>query len=189
MAAPHRWQPCTALRNEILSIDSPTVPGTSLSTNIDKTTHAGIEAWLGASFAIGPGGHRIEPLLNMTFNAFSFDSDAVYGNNRLPSAPRYFLRGEVMYRNAAGFSAGPTFDLIGKRYIDFANSYGVGSYGLLGVRFGYTADRWEIFAEGRNLLDRLYVATVVVKDRANPNLEMLYPGSPRSVFVGTHYRF
>ena len=134
-AAPSRWLPCmaswwrpacaappsaaptrlhwevagyyTALRNEILSIDSPAAPGTSLSANIDKTTHAGIESLLGASFAIGRRAHRIEPLLNITFNAFSFDSDADYGNNRLPSAPRCFARGEVMYRNASGFSRRP----------------------------------------------------------------------------------
>jgi iron complex outermembrane receptor protein len=179
----------TALRNEILSIDSPSAPGTSLSANIDKTTHAGIEALAGASFAIGQGGHRIDPLLNFTFNAFSFDSDENYGNNRLPAAPRWFLRSELMYRLPSGFSAGPTFDFIGKRYVDFANSYGVGSYGLLGARAGFSSGRWQLFAEGRNLLDRKYVATVVVKDHANPALEMLYPGAPRSVYAGARYQF
>ena len=97
----------TALRDEILSIDDPDAPGTSLSANIDKTTHAGIEALLGASFELGAGGHRIEPLISATYNAFSFDSDPVYGDNRLPSAPRWFARGEVLYRHASGFSAGP----------------------------------------------------------------------------------
>ena len=179
----------TALRNEILSIDSPTAPGTSLSKNIDKTTHAGIEALLGASFAIGDGSHRIEPLLNTTFNAFKFDSDANYGGNRLPAAPRFFVRGELLYRNVAGFYAGPTFDLIGKRYVDFANTYSVKSYGLIGARAGYNADHWEVYAEGRNLTDRNYVATVVVKDQANANMEMLYPGAPRSVYFGARYRF
>jgi iron complex outermembrane receptor protein len=179
----------TALRNEILSIDSPSAPGTSLSKNIDKTTHAGIEALLGASFAVGEGGHRIEPLVTLTYNAFSFDSDANYANNRLPAAPRYFARGEVLYRNAAGFYAGPTFDLIGKRYVDFANTYSVKSYGLLGARTGYVSGNWEIYAEGRNLSDKNYVATVVVKDHASPNTEMLYPGAPRSVYFGTRYRF
>lgn len=179
----------TGLRNEILSIDSPTAPGTSLSKNIRKTTHAGIEALLGASFAIGDGAHRIEPLLNMTFNAFKFDSDPTYGSNRLPSAPRFFARGEVLYRNASGFYAGPTFDLIGKRFVDFANNYSVKSYGLLGARAGYNAGHWEVYAEGRNLTDRNYVATVVVKDVANANTEMLYPGAPRSVYFGARYRF
>jgi iron complex outermembrane recepter protein len=116
----------TALRDEILSIDDPDAPGTSLSANIDKTTHAGIETLLGASFAVGDGMHRLEPLLSATFNAFTFNSDAEYGDNRLPAAPLWFARGELMYRHASGFRAGPTFDLIGARYVDFANSYRVG---------------------------------------------------------------
>ncbi len=127
----------TELRDEILSRDDPNAPGTSLSANIDKTTHAGIEALLGASFPLAGGG-RIDPLLSMTFDAFSFDSDPEYGDNRLPSAPRYFMRGEVMYRNASGFSVGPTFDFIGARYTDFANTYRADDYKLLGLRAGYT---------------------------------------------------
>jgi iron complex outermembrane receptor protein len=179
----------TALRDEILSRDDPDAPGTSLSANIDKTTHAGIEALVGASFALGSGGHRIETLVNATYNAFAFDSDPEYGDNRLPSAPRYFVRGELMYRNILGFSAGPTFDLIGPKYADFANSYRLGSFGLLGARASYSTDSWEVFAEGRNLLDRDYVATVLVKDVVTPTSEMLFPGAPRSFYAGMRFQF
>ena len=178
----------TALRNEILSIDDPLAPGTSLSSNIDKTIHAGIETLFGASFAVG-GGYRIEPLLSATFNAFSFDSDAAYGNNRLPSAPRWFARGEVMVANTAGFRAGPTFDLVGARYADFANSYRVGTYALLGARTSFSSGNWEVYAEARNLLGRDYVATVVVKDVASAGSEVLYPGAPRAVYFGARYQF
>jgi iron complex outermembrane receptor protein len=175
----------TALRDEILSKD---IGGTSSAGNFD-TTHAGIESLVGASFAIGDGGGRIEPLLSFTFNAFSFDSDADYGNNRLPSAPRWFARGEVMYRNTSGFAAGPTFDFVGKRYVDFGNTYQVGSHGLLGARASWSSDRWEVFAEGRNLLDRKYVATVLVKDQYASGDEVLFPGAPRSAYFGARYRF
>lgn len=178
----------TKLRDEILSRDDPNAPGTSLSANIDQTKHAGLEALLGASFALDGGG-RIEPLLNVTINAFSFDSDPGYGNNRLPSAPRYFVRGEVLYRNTAGFSIGPTFDFIGARYTDFANTYRVDSYRLLGLRAAFTASRWEVFAEARNLLDEAYVAAVVVKDVAAPDSPMLFPGAARSYYVGARYQF
>jgi len=178
----------TELRDEILSRDDPNAPGTSLSANIPKTTHAGIEALLGASFALAEGGH-IDPLLNATFDAFSFDSDPEYGDNRLPSAPRYFVRGEVMYRNASGFSVGPTFDFIGARYTDFANTYRVEEYRLLGLRASFTAAKWEVFAEARNLLDEKYVAAVVVKDVAAPDSAMLFPGAPRSYYFGARYQF
>ena len=178
----------TALRNEILSIDSPSAPGTSLSTNIDKTTHAGVEALVGASFDIS-GGHRIEPLVNATFNAFSFDSDPTYGNNRLPAAPRWFARGEVMYANTSGFRIGPTFDFVGARYIDFANTQRVGSYGLFGARAEYETGQWNVFAEARNLADKDHVASVVVKDRAGASDALLHPGAPRSIYVGARYQF
>ena len=179
----------TALRDEILSRDDPNAPGTGLSANIGKTTHAGIEALIGASFELGSGGHRIEPLVSATYNAFTFDSDPEYGDNRLPSAPRYFVRGELMYRNTSGFSAGPTFDFIGAKYVDFANTYRLGSYGLLGARAGFSTDKWEIFAEARNLTDRQYVATVLVKDVVTPDSQMLFPGAPRSFYAGARFQF
>jgi iron complex outermembrane receptor protein len=179
----------TDLRNEILSRDDPNAPGTSLSANIDKTTHAGIETLLGASFAVGTRGHRIEPLLNLTFNAFSFDSDVEYGDNRLPSAPRYFMRGELMYRNASGFSIGPTFDLVGARYADFANTYRLKDYRLIGLRASFAAENWEIFADARNLRDDPYVATVLVKDVAAADAAILFPGAPRAYYFGARYQF
>jgi iron complex outermembrane receptor protein len=175
----------TALRNEILSV---AVGYTSASTNIDKTTHAGVEALVGASFDIS-GGHRIEPLLNANFNAFSFDSDPTYGNNRLPAAPRWFARGEVMYANTSGFRIGPTFDFVGARYIDFANTQRVGSYALFGGRAEYNTGHWNVFAEARNLADKDYVGGVVVKDLAGANDALLHPGAPRSIYVGARYQF
>ena len=52
------------LNDEILSVDDPAAPGNSLTTNVDSTIHAGLEALVGASFAAGGG--RIEPLLSVT---------------------------------------------------------------------------------------------------------------------------
>ena len=97
------------IRNEILSLDDPAAPGNSLVTNIDKTTHAGFEGVVRGSFAAGAG-HRIEPQVSVTFNRFHFDDDPTYGANRLPAAPPYAVRGEVIYRQARGFYGGPVFD-------------------------------------------------------------------------------
>jgi len=130
---------------------------------------------------------RIEPLLSVTLNEFEFDSDPDYGNHRLPAAPRYFARGEVLVRKN-GFYAGPTFDLVGERFADFANTYEVDAYGLLGLRGGYSGQRWEAFAELRNLLDEEYVATLGVLNEAGPNARVLYPGAPRSVYAGVRLK-
>jgi len=178
------------LRDEILSIDDPAAPGTSLSTNVERTIHAGIEALVGASFPLaGAGGQRIEPLVNLTLNRFRYDGDRVYGNNRLPAAPTYALRGEVMYRNAAGFFAGPTFDAVGERYADHSNTYKIESYTLWGLRAGFTDKGWEVFGELRNLSDRKYIAYHRVVDVAAANAALLYAGEPRSVYVGAKLKF
>jgi len=174
------------LDDEILSVDDPAAPGNSLTANIDQTIHAGLEALLGASFAAGPG--RIEPLLSITLNEFSFDSDANYGDNDLPAAPRYALRGEILYRQG-GLYAGPTLDFVGKRFADFANTYQLDSHALVGVRGGYSTGNWELFAELRNLTDEDYVATVNVLNQAAPDARVLYPGAPRSGYAGVRFKF
>lgn len=177
------------IRNEILSVDNPVAPGTSLSANIDRTTHAGVEALLGASLPFGDVTHRIEPLVSATWNHFHFDHDPACGNNTLPAAPDYAIRGEVMYRHADGYFAGPTFDLIGARYADFANTVRIGRYRLLGLRAGIERTRWSVFVEAHNLLDKRYVGTLSVRDRASADDAVLQAGAPRSVHVGFDVRF
>ncbi|MDO6444273.1 TonB-dependent receptor [Colwellia sp. 1_MG-2023] len=178
------------LSDEILSIDDPMAPGTSLSTNVESTIHAGIEVMLGGSFAINSAGtHVIEPVLNVTYNKFSFDDDVIYQNNKLPVAPDYAIKGEVIYRHASGFFAGPTFDFVDGRYADFSNSYLIDSYHLFGFRTGLSGDNWELFAELRNITNQEYVSVFSVKDTTLPSAEILQAGEPRSVYAGVKYRF
>jgi iron complex outermembrane receptor protein len=175
------------LKNEILSRDDPNSPGTSLSTNVDNTIHAGVEALVGARFALG-GGASIDPLLSLTFNHFKFDGDSLYGDNDLPAAPTYALKGEVLYRQA-GFFAGPTFDVVGERYADFENSYQVDGYTLLGLRAGLSGKGWEVFGEIRNLTEENYVSVLTVKDKAADSDAILTPGESRSIYLGARLKF
>ena len=82
-----------------------------------------------------------------------------------------------------------TFDQVGERYADFTNSYKVDSYELLGLRAGYDAKKWEVFAELKNLTDKDYVSTLSVLDSANVNSAILYPGAPLSVYAGVRMQF
>ncbi|NJN50519.1 MAG: TonB-dependent receptor [Gammaproteobacteria bacterium] len=43
--------------DEILSVDDPLAPGTSLSTNVERTVHAGLEAMVGARLLLGSTGY------------------------------------------------------------------------------------------------------------------------------------
>ena len=165
-------------------------PTPSLSVNVDDTVHAGVEALVGASFALDAAGrHRIEPLLNLTLNDFRFKGDRVYGNNRLPAAPRHAVRGELIYRHANGFYAGPTVDVVGRRWADFENTYSVDGYTLWGLRAGFVAGAWEVYAEARNLADRNHVSLFSVQDRAAADAAILTPGELRSVYVGARLAF
>ena len=173
------------IHDEILSVDDPLAPGTSLSANVDNTIHAGVETLFGASLALDQAEqHRIEPTLSLTLNDFSFDGDDIYHDNDLPAAPGYALRGELLYRNASGVYIGPTFDMIDDRYADFSNTYKVESYELIGLRAGYNNQRWEVFAEATNLLDKDYVALVSVRNVASADAAVIYPGAPLSIYAG-----
>src|SRR5690606_34830117 len=97
--------------DEILAVEDPAAPGTSLVTNVERTIHAGLEAVVGASLPIGSGA-LIEPTLSVTINEFRFDGDSTYGRNELPAAPKYFARGELLYRSPAGWYLGPTLDVV-----------------------------------------------------------------------------
>lgn len=176
------------LKDEILSKDDPTAPGTSLSTNVDDTIHAGLEALVGARFTLGNGG-SIEPLINLTVNEFSFDNDSIHGNNELPAAPGYAIKGEILYRNANGFFAGPTFDVVDERHADFENTYTVDSYKLLGLRTGFSREAWELWGEIRNITDENYISLFSVKDVAASDAAILTPGEPRSIYVGVRFEF
>ena len=174
------------LHDEILSTEDANAPGTFLAGNAGRTIHAGMEALVGASFAFAGG--RIEPVISATWNHFKFDGDPVHGNNDLP-VPKHVVHGEVMYRAESGFFAGPTFDVIGSRYADYANSYRVSGYNLVGLRAGYKARQWEVFAEARNLADKQYASSISVRAQAAASDAILQPGAPRSVYVGmrVHY--
>ncbi|GJM13393.1 MAG: ligand-gated channel [Pseudohongiella sp.] len=176
-----------AIDDEILSQDDPNAPGTSLTINVDDTVHAGIEALVSASFATGNG--RIEPMLSYTLNDFSFDGDSRYGDNTLPAAPGYVAHGEILYRSNSGFFAGPTFDIVDERYVDFVNSSKIDSYSLLGFRAGLTGNNWQAFVEFKNLTDEEYVTSFSVVNQYAASSRIFNSGEPRSVYAGLQFRF
>jgi iron complex outermembrane receptor protein len=162
----------------------------TVATNFNKTIHAGVEGLIGGTFALdGKGTHTIKPMLNFTINHFNFDKDLTYANNALPAAPSYFLKGEVLYHHASGYFIGPTFDVVGKRWGDYANTYKINSYGLLGMRTGWSNKNYKVFVEGRNLLDTQYVANTNIMNRATTTDAMLNAGAPLSFYGGIEMTF
>ena len=175
--------------NEILSVEDPAAPGTFLTSNADKTIHAGIEALLSADIALSKDlYHRLTPLVSMTWNRFRFDDDDALGDNTLPAAPKFSLKGEMLYRHKNGFYIGPTMDYVGERYADFANSYKIDDYTLFGLKSGWSNQNFKVFAEVRNLFERDYIASHGVRAVASESDAILNPGAPLSAYVGIEYR-
>ncbi len=175
------------ISDEILSIDDPNAPGTSLSSNIDSTLHAGIEAVSFGSFMWQQ--FTVDPLVSLTINHFRFVDDAIYGNNTLPAAPKSVVRAEVMFKQGNGVFYGPTIDSVDERYADFSNSYKIDGYTLLGLRAGYHKNHWQAWLEFKNLNDKSHVASHGVKDIASVNDALLQTGLPRSLFAGIKLNF
>ena len=171
------------LNNEILSVTPPS--GSPIAANFNSTIHAGVEGLIGGSFALdGKGTHTIKPMLSYTINHFTFDNDRTYGNNALPAAPDYFLKGEALYHHISGYFIGPTFDAVGQRWGDYANTYKINPYQLLGLRTGWSNSHYKVFVEGRNLLNTVYVANTNILNTATTADAMLNAGAPLSFYGG-----
>ncbi|MFA6960838.1 MAG: TonB-dependent receptor [Opitutaceae bacterium] len=184
-----------AIKDELLTIVDP-VSLVSTTTNADRTTHTGIELateidLLGQSWKQTPA-NRLVLRTAWTYGLFKFDDDASYGNNTIAGLPPHLIRGELLWENAAGWYAGPTFEWVPvKSYIDHRNTFAADSYALLGFKVGRRLDKglsW--FVEARNLTDETYAATTGVIDNAGGvDQRQFLPGDGRSFYAGVEYRF
>lgn len=172
--------------------------GLTAVTNAEKTVHQGVEAAFGVTVAKGllaQGEQADRVWLNgaYTFNDFTFKDDAAFGNNDLPGAPRHYLRAEIVYSNPAGYSFGPNVEWVPEGYyVDNVNTEAAKteSYALLGFNAGYTlSEKVSVFFEGRNLLDETYIASASTGRVATPASAVYEPGSGRSLFIGTNFKW
>ncbi|MFN3579507.1 MAG: TonB-dependent receptor family protein [Pseudomonas sp.] len=171
------------IRDELLALND--AAGQPQGTvNAKRTLHQGIE--LGAAYRLGKLTVRGQYL----FNDFRFDSDPVYGNNRLAGVPRQFVKGEALWQQA-GWYAGPTFEWVPNSYaVDHAASLYADGYAIWGLKAGYRRMQGPgFFVEGRNLSNRPYIATTgVVADAQGLDSAQFLPGDGRGLFAGLEWR-
>jgi iron complex outermembrane receptor protein len=171
--------------------------GTCTVVNLDKTIHQGVELGFGAAILKGlavKGGSPDKVWLNLayTFSDFRFDDDRTFGNNKLPGAPRHFLRGELLYKHPAGFYAGPNVEWVPQAYfVDEQNTTKTRAYALLGLKAGYDpGGAFSAYVEARNVTNEKYIASVsVTNDASKGDLPLYEPGSGRAVYAGVKYRW
>lgn len=174
------------LRDELLGI-TPGFGANSITVNVPHTVHQGVEAAVGGR--IGAFQWQTAALLNR----FRFDDDAAFGNNTLPGIPKVLVRGELLYRGATGWYAGPNVEWSPRAYpVDMANSLNADAYAVWGFKLGQDVDgRWSWFIDMRNLFDKRYAATTgVIRDAQHPSADLaqFLPGDGRSIYAGVQWR-
>jgi iron complex outermembrane receptor protein len=182
------------LKNEFQTIcaNNSTPCGSSITANVPRTIHQGIELGVGALID-----RRWETRTALLYSDFRFDGDAQYGNNRMPGFPPLIIRSELLYRwsdvsNSRGlpaYYAGPKLEWVPtKAPIDNVNSLYNDPYAIFGFKAGGPLDKnstW--FIDARNLADKRYAATTNIGanllNSASPPV-VYYPGMGRSINIG-----
>jgi iron complex outermembrane receptor protein len=182
------------IRNELLCLYS--AFGNCNVTNADRTFHQGIESGAGAAifrdiFVTGSAPDKVWLNLAYTYNDFRFDKDAMFGNNQLPGAPRHYLRAELLYKHPTGLYAGPNVEWVPQAYfVDSANTVTTEPYALLGLKAGFdNGGPFSAYIEGRNLTNKIYIASASIINQATPTSALFEPGSGRAVYTGMRYRW
>jgi iron complex outermembrane receptor protein len=162
--------------------------------NADKTIHQGIEAALDWTILRdAPGGGSLSLRQSYTFSDFTFDGDPVYGDNRLPVAPKHQYRAELTYRHPAGWYVAPAIDWRPESvWADYSNTLKVPGYALLSVSAGIDlGEHASLFLDGRNLTGKRYVGEFgAITNAADPTVSTttFYPGEGRAIFAGLSLR-
>lgn len=162
------------------------------TSNSSPTIHQGIEAGLNALLWEGEGGDTLSLRQAYTLNDFHYRHDATFGDNELPSIPRQVYQAELAYRQASGFYASLNVRAASSYYVDFANTWQAPSYVIWGAKVGYQApgERWEVFADVRNLTDQRYAtAANTAYDAGGRDSANFYPGDALSLTTGVAFRF
>jgi len=127
------------------------------------------------------------------WSRFRFDGDPVFGNNQLPSLPEHFFKMELMYEHLTGVYFGPHLERMASKYpIDMANTFFADPYTIWGLKAGYkTTHGFSVFVEGKNLSDKIYVAsTSIVNNAAGADTNAVFnPGNSRAWYGGVEWKW
>ncbi|MGP0630798.1 TonB-dependent receptor family protein [Nitrospina sp. 32_T5] len=171
-----------------------TGPGFPVSTfNADSTIHQGVEAGLDILLArnLLQGGDRLQWRNAYTYSDFKFDDNVQHGDNTLPGQPPHFYQAELRYTDGDKWFVAPTLEAASSAYVDFSNRLKAPGYAILGFTAGYTVNKnIDVFANGRNLLDKNFISTFSTIATPTPfNQAAFYAGDDRRIFGGVRLRF
>lgn len=192
------------IKGEILTLtDLVGIAGETINSPV-ATVHQGVEFGFDYSILkdfISPN-DDLKIGASYAFNHFYFKEGELYKNNKIAGIPTHYLIGTLDYKHPSGvFFNINTESLLEKTHILHQNDPNQmqDAYTLLGARIGFQRHKWGIFVEGRNLTDKIYASSYLVRDKINipapmralgataDNFTGFIPGVGRNFVVGFNY--
>ena len=187
-------------KDELLNLEIDGV--TSLFNAPTPTLHDGIE--LGMTWhlpAVWMAADELDLVLVYNWSDFRFENDPDYGKASLPKIPPHSLWAAIQWRSHAGLLVEPSARYVSGYPLTYDNAGGsnwrVEGYTLLGLKVSRQfVSGLTLFAEGRNLTDRVYASTGATTptptepSMMNPDpAAQVTPGIGRAWYAGLEYRF
>lgn len=179
----------TSIRGALVPFEVPDAPGRSFFRNAGEATHRGLELDVRAEPGAGLRARATYAWLDARFDRFATESGD-HAGNRVPGVARHRLRGTLAWHRAGGGSVELSTRYVGAIAVDDANTASAPAYAVTDLRLTLPAvpvagAELEVLAGVENLLDRAYVASVVVNAFGGRYYE---PGPGRSAFLGIRAR-
>jgi iron complex outermembrane receptor protein len=187
------------IEDELLSVLDP-ITNLSTTTNAEETSHAGVE--LGTEIDLlgndwdAELDNRLVLQTAWTYGRFQFEKHQTaaydYAGNTIAGLPPHLIRAELLWKNSAGYYAGPTFEWVPQgAFIDHRNTLKSDPYNLIGLKVGRRVeDGISWFIEARNLNDEVFAATTGVIDNAGgSDVAQFLPGDGLGVFAGIDFKW
>ena len=184
------------LHDEILNLNVQPFTGAGFTVptyrNAPRTRHTGAEMGLSymlpaSLFARGEVSDHLTFRTAYTLARYTYVTDPTYAGNDIPGAPRHHVMAEIKYDHPSGFSLAPQVEWVPQSYyVNSANTEKNSGWATLGLRGEWAMHRtgMTVFAEGRNLTDRRYSASVQVDNDAGKAYE---PADGRAVYAGLRW--
>jgi iron complex outermembrane receptor protein len=163
--------------------------------NGDRTIHQGLEAGIDvrpARNTLEARGQALRLSAAYTFNDFTFDDDAIYGDNYLAGVPRHVFIAEVRFDQVDSWYISSTLRFIPEGpWADYANTERAPGYETVQLTAGVTVfGDFQLFGSVENLFDTVFISnlTTVADQSATPSA-IYTPGQGRAFLGGIRARF
>ena len=159
----------------------------TITDNADRAHSMGAELeatyWLTDTFQFSAAVGVIEA----EYDDYDAGDLGVFDGERIEQTPDYTVNLGAAYYHPTGFYGRADLNMTGETAF-FSNTERFpvqDAYTLLDARIGYRADRWEIFAHGKNLTDEEYI----IGYRGTASVSLASFNRPRTFGIGGRYEF